>query len=155
VALCVSTKLRRFGLWVCYVLALEFERIWRGLADKGFDLTKKENRKQQAFVLLPLCASLQTDRWTSQLWLEQALLLFLGVKFWDVVIIKNLIPHKKNTTKQKGRRGDQTSLINTVICEGLTIWEFKSKTTLTCTTTRECGFFLTQKPMMARNTCVR
>jgi hypothetical protein len=62
VALCVSTKLRRFGLWVCYVLALEFERIWRGLADKGFDLTKKENRKQQAFVLLPLCASLQTDR---------------------------------------------------------------------------------------------
>jgi hypothetical protein len=54
--------MRRFGFWVCCVLALKFERIWRGLADKGFDLTKKENRKQQTFVLLPLCASLQTDR---------------------------------------------------------------------------------------------
>ncbi len=35
VCLCVSTKLRTFGLWVCCVLlALKFERIWRGLADK-------------------------------------------------------------------------------------------------------------------------
>jgi len=73
------------GFVVC-LLALKFERIWReGWLTKGFDLTKTENRKQQAFVLLPLCASLQplcaslqTDRWTSQLWLEQSLLLF----FW-------------------------------------------------------------------------